>query len=73
MCCFILEIIGDQKMAYEMKVQVTVTKDGQAFGYNENTNSNLDYSQLVVLQGILFESQVKLRNIAEDLVKKGKK
>ena len=60
-------------MAYEMRVQVTVTKDGQAFGYNENTNSNLDYSQLVVLQGILFESQVKLRNIAEDLVKKGKK
>ena len=51
MWCFILEIIGDKKMAYEMKVQVTVTKDGQAFAYNENTNSNLDYPQLVMLQG----------------------
>ena len=73
MWCFILINLGDQKMAYEMKVQVTVTKDGQAFAYNENTNSNLDYPQLVMLQGILFESQVKLRNIADDLVKKGKK
>lgn len=73
MWCFILINLGDKDMAYEMKVQVTVTKDGQAFAYNENTNSNLDYPQLVVLQGILLDSQVKLRNISEDLVKKGKK
>ena len=73
MCCSILEIIGDEKMAYEMRVQVTVTKDGEAFSYNENTNSNLDYPQLIMLQGILLDSQAKLKNIAEDLAKKGKK
>lgn len=60
-------------MAYEMKVQVTITKDGQPFSYNENSNSGLDYPQLVMLQGILLDSQAKLKNIAEDLVKKGKK
>lgn len=73
MCCFILEITGDKEMAYEMKVQVTITKDGQAFSYNENTNSNLDYSNLVFLQGVLMSAQEKLADYAKDKAQKGKK
>ena len=60
-------------MAYEMKVQVTITKDGQAFSYNENTNSNLDYSNLVFLQGVLMSAQEKLADYAKDKAQKGKK
>lgn len=60
-------------MAYEMRVQVTVTKDGQPFSYNESANSNLDYSNLVFLQGVLMSAQEKLADYAKDKAQKGKK
>ena len=60
-------------MSYEMKVQVTVTKDGQPFAYNENTNSGLDYSNLIMLQGVLMDAQEKLLGHAKDKAQKGKK
>ena len=60
-------------MAYEMKVQVTVTKDGQPFSHNENTNSGLDYGNLVMLQGVLMDAQARLADYAKEQVKKGKK
>ena len=60
-------------MSYEMRVQVTVTKDGQPFAYNENTNSNLDYGNLTMLQGVLLDAQEKLANYAKDKAQKGKK
>ena len=60
-------------MSYEMKVQVTVTKDGQPFSYNENSNSGLDYSNLIMLQGVLMDAQGRLADHAKEQVKKGKK
>ena len=60
-------------MAYEMKVQVTVTKDGQPFAYNEQLNSGLDYSNLVMLQALLLDLQEKLLNYSKEKVQKGKK
>lgn len=73
MCCSILENLGDLKMAYQMKVSVEVTKDDQPFNSNVAVYSNLDFSNLVMLESVLLKAQNTLLEFSAEQVKKGKK
>ena len=56
-----------------MKVSVEVTKDDQPFNSNVAVYSNLDFSNLVMLESVLLKAQNTLLEFSAEQVKKGKK
>ena len=58
---------------YELKIDISATKDGEPFFSSPVTYSNLSYEALLLIQGVMHEAQSKLLETSKELARKGKK